>query len=313
MVSYVYICSARYSGSTLLDLLIGAHSRAASLGEISHLPKNLALNTPCTCGAGVRACPLWTQVARRLSSSLGRDLLAHPYALDLGYVSARVVVDRHRQTQIYELRRTAAHALWFLELRSGLRRHGPSLIPAVRHAVANNWLVYDAVREILDVDLVVDSTKHYLKAVELYKARPGPFRIVLLTRDGRGVLQSGLKRGDEIEPSIRGWKNHYRRALPLIARHVRPDHVLRLKYEELAAAPARVLERICSFLGVAYEPSMLSFTAKTQHMTNGNEMRFRKQPDIRADESWRTELTKSQLERFDELAGELNRELGYRE
>ena len=45
MVDWIYICSAAHLGSTLLDLLLGSHSRVASLGEISKLLKNIALNT----------------------------------------------------------------------------------------------------------------------------------------------------------------------------------------------------------------------------------------------------------------------------
>ena len=55
MAKYVYISSAAYSGSTLLDLLLGSHSRIESLGEISFLAQDLAVNNRCTCGTPVRA------------------------------------------------------------------------------------------------------------------------------------------------------------------------------------------------------------------------------------------------------------------
>lgn len=53
----LYICSAGRSGSTLINLVLGSHSQCMSLGEIEHLPKNIALNTPCSCGAAARE---WT-------------------------------------------------------------------------------------------------------------------------------------------------------------------------------------------------------------------------------------------------------------
>src|SRR5690606_236057 len=39
----VFICSAGHSGSTLLDMLLGTHSRAESLGELVNLPLDIEL------------------------------------------------------------------------------------------------------------------------------------------------------------------------------------------------------------------------------------------------------------------------------
>ena len=101
MVDCVYICSAGHSGSTLLDLLLGSHSKATSLGEVTHLPKNLALNTLCACGAAVRSCDFWQRIVRALGDRIGADLMANPYALNLGYHRGVVIVDKSHQTAAY--------------------------------------------------------------------------------------------------------------------------------------------------------------------------------------------------------------------
>jgi hypothetical protein len=105
MVKYIYICSADHSGSTLLDLLLGSHPRAAPLGEISQLPKNIALNTPCTCGTAVRLCLVWRDVLCLMGEHLGTDLMRDPYALNLGYPKASVVIDTAHQNSAYLIRR----------------------------------------------------------------------------------------------------------------------------------------------------------------------------------------------------------------
>ena len=67
-VRVAFICSAGHAGSTLLDLLLGANSAAVSLGEITHLPKNLALNTPCTCVVTARRSIGSTENAVRVTT-----------------------------------------------------------------------------------------------------------------------------------------------------------------------------------------------------------------------------------------------------
>ena len=83
----VYIASLPHSGSTLLDLLLGAHSGIESLGEISTLeryaaaPVNdapLGSRQRCTCGAmNIWQCDFWSTIDRTLreQSNIGlRDL-----------------------------------------------------------------------------------------------------------------------------------------------------------------------------------------------------------------------------------------------
>ena len=101
MIKYLYICSAGHSGSTLLDLLLGSHTRIESLGEVSHLPKNIALNTKCSCGENVRECSVWKPILDQLGERLGADLSKTPYKLNTGYPKATTVVDHNRQTDSF--------------------------------------------------------------------------------------------------------------------------------------------------------------------------------------------------------------------
>jgi hypothetical protein len=307
---YVYICSAGHSGSTLLDLLLGSHSRAASLGEITQLPKNIALDTECACGTPVRTCPLWSGVIRQLSADLGVDLLHSPYALEMGYGLASTVVDHNRQTKAYLLRRRLLLGLLYLELRLGRSLHGPAGRQMSR-AIDNNVRIYEAVRSIAGVDVVVDSSKSYLKAVALYLHQPERTRILLLTRDGRGVMWSNIKRGDSGERAVVNWRNQYGRGLPLLVRHVPQARRMQVRYEDIAAAPAATLRAICSFAGLEYEHSMLDFRQKAHHIVNGNRMRLSGSSEVRLDEEWRRRLGSDDLALFQRIAGSLNRQLGY--
>jgi len=307
---YIYICSAGHSGSTLLDLLIGSHSRVAPLGEIDHLSKNIALNTLCSCGAPVRSCTLWRKVVKRVGREIGVDVLDQPYSLHMGYPKATTVVDRLHQTTAYLLRRKLVLGLLYLQLRAGAMILTP-LTRRVDAAIDNNIRVFNAVRDILNVDTVVDSSKSYLKAVSLYRRLPEHVRIILLVRDGRAVLWSNLKRGTSRATAVREWKNQYNRALPLLTRHVPTDRLLLVRYEDLTAAPGDTLKTICSFVGLPFEDSMLEFRSQVHHVANGNRMRMSTSSIIRTDEEWVAKLMDDDRNYFERKAGGLNRTLGY--
>ena len=307
---YVYICSAGHSGSTLLDLLLGSHSKIESLGEISQLSKNLALNTPCTCGKPVRECPVWVQVVSRLSETLGLDVMQNPYELHLGYPRAVVVVDKSRQTRSYLLVRKALLSLYYLRLRYNAGIVDP-LLRSIEKSVTNSFLVFNAFRELLGVDIVVDSSKSYLRALSLYRRDPEHVRILLLTRDGRGVAWSNIKRGATIKDAVSGWRNQYARALPLFRRHVASEHILQVQYEDVVANSSEALARICDFLGQKFEPGMLNFASTVHHSTNGNDIRMLRSSTLRPDTEWQRNLTPADLAYFQNRAGRLNRALGY--
>lgn len=307
---YVFICSAGHSGSTLLDLMLGAHSQMESLGEITHLPKNLALNTPCTCGAPVRECGFWRSVMVDLSSKMSCSLLDDPYRLDLGFIDAHMIIDKTHQTALYRFRQQLLLGVYYLALKYGISvRLGVG--GHFDRIVRSNQLLFDAVMAHSCKRIVIDSSKSYLKALAYYKAFPANTRIIALARDGRGVFFSGVRRGMAWKPALNAWLHHYTRALPLYERHVARDHLMFVKYEDLSQNTSQTLGAICNFLGLEYEDGMLNFAAAVHHITNGNDMRF-SGSEIRLDEKWRKGLTEDQLSYFAARAGECNASLGYR-
>lgn len=310
MVDCVYICSAAHSGSTLLDLLLGSHSKATSLGQVVQLPKNLALNAPCACGAAVRSCDFWQRIVRALGDQIGADLMANPYALNLGYHRSTVSVDKSHQTAAYLVRRRLALALAFLQLRFGLNFPRPFAGP-FDQSMDNLLLLYDLVRQIVGTDMVVDSSKSYLVAAALYRKRPDKVRVILLRRDGRGVMYSQIKRQRSRKRGLNSWMKYYTRAIPLLETVVSPEHLLYVKYEDLATQPEEELRRICHFIDLDYQAAMLDYTGSVHHNANGNDVRFSTTSTIRLDTLWEEELSVEDQLFFERSAGTLNRSLGY--
>jgi hypothetical protein len=211
---------------------------------------------------------------------------------------------------LLDQRRVQLLGLQFLQFRHGISWLAPLLRP-VTQGVDNSVRVFEAVRSTLDVEAVVDSSKSYLNAIQLYRRYPDRVRIVLLTRDGRGVLWSNIKRGASRERTVRDWRNRYTRAIPLLQRHVPPEHWLQVRYEDLTTDTAKVLWSICQLIELPFEDGMLHFRQKTHHIVNGNRIRLSSSSAIKTDVEWTTRLPPGDLLFFEQHAGTLNRALGY--
>lgn len=305
MKTNVFICSAGHSGSTLLDMMLGSHPQCESLGELVHLPMDMAMNRNCTCGEPMQACGLWPEVMRRM----GVDPALDPYALDLGYVMAKVG-DKRRTSRMHHFMTRPKNALKYAELAYGLDWLSV-LTPRFTQGIVNALSIYDHVRDITHKGIIVDSSKHYLLAAGLYKSKPDSTRIVVLVRDGRGVFYSNLKRGFARRYSLNTWRNHYLRTLDVLDRHVPVDHRITVHYEDLVSNTRNTLERICTFLGIDFMESMLDFRSVVHHNVNGNDMKYSSGSELRLDQAWKSQLKADDSDYFEKHAGALNRRFGY--
>lgn len=280
-------------------MLLGSHPESLAVGELTHLPKNLALNTECSCGKVVRSCDLWCPVAERMGA------VEDPYSMDLGFIAATKVIDRKKLTRAYKaqwkMRRALMYAAWHTEL--------PVKSSRFMESIETTLALYDVIRDLSGAKVIVDASKDYLKGIGIYKASDA--KVILLTRDGRASFYSRLKSGFSRERSLAAWHNYYENALPLIDKHISDSRIFRLRYEDLAADPARELARICRFIGLEYDASMLNFREFVHHVVNGNRMRSGSDTIIKPDLGWESELPASDRAFFDRYAGSLNASLGY--
>lgn len=310
----LYICSAARCGSTITDMLLGGHPDVASLGEINQLGKSIRLGQDCTCGAKVRDCPQWSKIYRAIEKETGVYPPARPYAFRLWDIRAVIIKDTEYQNWLFHLR-FALRRAW-LGLRESLPgwtwAHIP-LLPSQRDAIANKMRLYGMIGEAWGKRVIVDSSKNPWEAVELATRYPEQVRVVLLSRDGRGVYFSRRSSGFGRQASLKGWKQYYGQSFPMLRRHVPEGNLLRVSYEDMASDPERVGREICAFAGIPFDPAMLDLGQGDRHMVNGNDTRFAPTRGIRLDERWRRELAQEELAYFDHHAGDLNRRLGYAE
>lgn len=203
----VYITSRGHSGSTLTEMLLGAHSRVACLGELKRLGEHV--DGPCRCGAGSkRACPFWGEVDRALRADLGVGLAALDsdsadpdtflrhnralYTAAAGVAGAEVVVD-------------ASKSLNRLRM---LLRH-PELRPQVIHLRRSPYgVVYSNARrgrewrwQVRNYTHALQLTRQLLAGVEHQE-----LRYERLARDPERELRRLMPRlGLDFEPAQLAW------------------------------------------------------------------------------------------------------------
>lgn len=318
----IYVTGSGRSGSTLLDMLLTRHSQIAALGEVHRLYLNANREESrahhCTCGMSVLQCPFWREVERELVSLYdGAWNFKTLITTNPAYLQ---VADDVSGSNIVE---PVPQKLWELGLPQLLSVFGSKrlfslcskIFPSVglqRRIAQNSHLLYEAVRRSTGKSIVVDSTKTPMRLKTLYMTSPVPFKVIYLVRDGRSVTAARMRRqGVTMEVAARIWKSEHRKIRLVL--HSLPRGVVSLaRYESICENPRELFQNLSEFLGVAFEPEMVSLKKELSHSLGGNPMRWKKnENEIILDDRWRSELTLRDLKTFESIAGSLNRRLGY--
>lgn len=301
----VYIASVGYSGSTLLELLLGAHEEVVSLGEVYLLASYARSEARCTCGTPVRICPFWMSVQEevRVATKDPTFVLGeHPLT-----VEERTQTLFRRIPSITDVALVlGSQAVWRLvkRLDSRAREYG--------ECAENLLKVLNASSKVSGKPIVVDSSKFAVPMKVLFMAIEDKLRVVYLVRDGRATVLSLMKRHSmSFERATHYWKR-YNWNLQLMMRSLPSFQVMLINYERLCEEPHAELRKICTFIGCAKPVKSLELIKQQSHSIGGNPMRFRLgEVTIARDDKWQSLISKSQLGLFDSIAGKMNRLLGY--
>lgn len=96
-------------------------------------------------------------------------------------------------------------------------------------------------------------------------------KLVHLLRDGRAVMASVLRKYPDRPPrrAARQWAHEIRKAQRVIRGFDAP-HVHRMHYEQLASNTEAELRRLCEFIGLPYNPAMMTPWSDDLHYLGGN-------------------------------------------
>ena len=264
-----------HSGSTILDLALGAHPQLIGLGEAvrvlerprlgeehkgpQQLRGDLRFERRCTCGELAGDCPVWGPLLAWLPAHDDRPL-----------------------------------AEKFNRLIEPLTASSP------------RWLVesFQADEQLLEAQAM----GRPVRVIQLTR----DVRSWVHSESRRGVERHGRGGAVGWRSLLRWWRAN-RRLDQRLKRSGHP--VFRLGYEELALAPEQALRQLCAWLEIAFDPAMLQpGLNSSSYIVSGNRMRFDSGQcqAIRYDAAW---LSSSALSlRFAPLipsVAQLNRRLVY--
>jgi hypothetical protein len=166
-----------------------------------------------------------------------------------------------------------------------------------------------------------DKTPRYSIDVPLLAELFPEARFIQIVRDGRDVALSLM--------DVRLGQGHVREAALLWRARVRaarragvvlgPYRYREVRYEDLVDDPESILTRLCSFIDLDFEPSMLRYFERIGEIPDpalgvryrpGHHSRLRL-PPTKGLRDWRSQMSRDDLAVFEADAGDLLSELGY--
>jgi len=282
----IYILSLSSSGSTLLDLLLGAHPNIWTIGEAHTLPQQLKENRLCGCGASLIGCEFWQSVLHKIS------LNSSSFSIDYF---------RRKDTESKFLRWSR-----FLGLICGVKtRDQARAIDVYGRA---NYEYFSTVKKVAEmhrsepVRWLVDASKSIFRLQWLHESGYFDIRVVYLVKDPRAFVHSMVKaysKKSELQNAAQSvtrfairWLVSNGLALILCKSQFSQDHVIRFRYDQLAGAPQSTLNEISDWLGLDYSDQMIiAFRNYETHAIAGSKMRWQN-TEIYLDEEWKEVLSR---------------------
>lgn len=284
-IPLLYVLSSGRSGSTLLDLLLGAHPNLWSVGELQILPWELEEHrAPCGCGQHLNACDFWNSVLNDLRES-GVDL-------DGGPLPLRHFRNAHGFGQV--LRKDHLRSLWGGQLTPQQRRLANSY-GELNHAVLDAVRNRAGVLRPTGIQWMVDASKDPYRLAYLVESGLFDVRVVHLVKDPRAFVHSMTRADEQLERSrvlrfsLR-WGVENRLMRRYLQAGLPTDQWRGVRYEDLAARPAETLAELFTWLGVDPQfPAHEAFRESESHAVSGNQMRWQS-GGVRLDQKWRKQL-----------------------
>ena len=278
----VYILSTGRSGSTLLDVLLGAQPECWTLGEFQLLDLGMGRQMPCGCGKPLGHCDFWGPVAARVRRTI-RFPLGH---FRSGAHPNGKVVRWPMLLSIIKGRPPAAE-------RSAAHAYGISNLAAMDEAR------FAAERQRDRVSWLIDASKDPYRLFWLEASGHFDIRVIHLVRRPQGFVANMMRSAGVSGPvavlKYAGrWMVENAIALGLCRRMFHSGMVKTVHYEDLASDPGAVIGEVCRWLKVPFDADRTGNTGiEVNHGVGGNRPRW-EALDVTFEETWRITMPKFQ-------------------
>ena len=273
-IKLIYIASNGRSGSTLLDLLLGAHPNIWTLGEFQVLPWEII--TPrqfCGCGKRVVDCNFWGSILDEWHSIIHEGTI-HNFRISHG---------KGKVLRFDEI----CHMLFgdTSKISYHIRKYGRE----------NADIIRDVIRQASkqkNIKYVVDASKDPYRLRWLAQSKCFEIYAVHLIKDPRSFVFSmtknkSFKLSKVIRMNIRYVIENA--IISFMKKYLSPGRYVKINYEKMAADPQNTMIKLFDFFGIKTEGYHINNFRSLNHAISGNKMRF-EQRGISLDERWRSAL-----------------------
>jgi len=303
-IRYVCMPGSPYTGSTLLGTILNSHPACSSIGAATGLSRIVQLPSyRCSCGNLFRECEFWRHIAVRTAT------LGHPvHVYQTGFWNTHLRVSRNRLLNVVLVRSLGWD--WLNDARDAVVERINGISRTVSEMGWNTWSLAAAVLEKTGKAVFVDTARDHQRPKYLATHPLLDVGVIHLVRDPRGTSASMMKNmGLDVAVAARRWK-WYNTEADRMRRYVPAESWMTLRYEDLCADAAGLMDRISDFLGVHRVPMPENLREHDHHII-GNPMRLKALGEIRQDRSWQDRLSPSDLAVIARIVGPTSRRFGY--
>jgi hypothetical protein len=303
-IPIIYINSTAFSGSTLLTRLLLSHPNVASVGELTgYVAKTEeARERYCSCGQKMLDCPFWQDLAFQVKRKIS-DFNPHWFGTKFRLLPYR-----------YRILNTLLTGYLGCNVIEKLRFKILNELPAYRNRIENiiytNQLFVESICRITGASIFVDASKYATYAKFLTLSQKLDLRVVHLTRDSRGVVNS-YRKNSKYSIIYGAMKyNLSQMKAESLRRWMEPDKHIRIRYEDLCVSPLTTVNQIFNFVGLP-ELSRLDLNSFESIHILGNRMRHVRNLQVKSDTSYREQLSLANVLLIDCLTFPYKKRFGY--
>jgi hypothetical protein len=280
-------------------------------------------NYLCSCREKIQKCSFWTGVSQ--------DMLERGFNFDIANAGTDI---RHNcPTYIRWLLQPLHRGVLLEKIRDIALSLSPSWKKNLAHVQHLNANLIQCVLSRTGKKIIIDSSKIGIRLKYLLRNPDLDVKIIRLIRDGRGVALTyrypskfadasdpglhgggtGRNKNDQENLSMKEASYEWRRSneeAETILKSIDPSCWKEVRYEGLCTDTEEILQQLFNFIGVDAQRGQKNYRSVEHHIV-GNGMRLDSHSEIKLDERWRKELTPTDLDVFENIAGVLNFRLGY--
>lgn len=264
----IFVIGSQRSGTTLLRLILNAHSKVAIPEEGT----------------------FWMPLLRKRRGNLGGNEL---------------------ENWLKYIKKNSQFQLWRMETKEAverIRKKGNCSLAEVMSAFYEDYL------QMCKKSIWGDKTPSFFRMVPVLASLFPDARFIYVVRDGRDVYLSWRKMNpskNNISIVAVEWIYKLQKAKKALEA-LDVTRSLEIRYEDLVCMPDETLKKICNFLALEYESTMLNYWKTSDRFIGSHHSKLIFRPvSSKSVGKWKRELSQKEVCRFELIAGRALASHGY--